>query len=173
MPSTEPEIAALFLAHQARIYGFISSLVPNRADAEDLLQETGLVVFSQASAFQPGTNFLAWANQIALNKILNYRTRQSRSPLRFGDEFVSALAEYQLNDIRPDLADHSALIDCLEKLPASERRLVEDCYRSGTTIRQVADRLRRPVNMIYKRLRRIRELLRDCIRKAIALEGRQ
>jgi RNA polymerase sigma-70 factor (ECF subfamily) len=168
----DAEIAALFLSHQARIYGFISSLVPNRADAEDLLQETGLVVFSRAADFESGSNFMAWACQIAHNKILNHRTRQSRSPLRFGDEFVSVLAEYQLAHQDESAHRQTALSLCLEKLPARDRALVEQCYAFGTTIKQAAGQVGRPPNVLYKRLRQIRETLRNCVRDTLALEGR-
>ena len=171
MPTTNTDIAALFLSHQARIYGFISALVPNRADAEDLLQETGLVLFNRAQDFEPGTNFLAWACQIARNKVLNYRTRESRSPLRFGDEFTSIIAEYQLGQVTNECDRQGALMQCLEKLPASDRSLVEKCYRAGATIKQVAEHIGRPPNVVYKRLRQIRELLRNCVRETLVQEG--
>jgi RNA polymerase sigma-70 factor (ECF subfamily) len=165
------DVAALFLAHQARIYGFISSLVLNRADAEDLLQETGLVIFSRAGDYQPGTNFMAWACQIAHNKVLNHRTRQSRSPLRFGDAFISALAEYQLGRLDDNADQHAALARCLEKLPARDHALVQQCYYAGTTIKQVAIKLDRPPNVIYKRLKQIREQLRNCIQEEATASG--
>ncbi len=166
------EFASLFLANQARIYHFILTLVPNRTDAEDLLQETGLVLFQQSDKFQPGTNFLAWACQIAYHKVLDLRKRQARDPLHFDSIFVELIASQQLRQAAAAPNRHAALMRCLEKLPIKERALIERCYRSGSTIKTAASELRRPPNAIYKSLRRIRGALLDCVNRTIALEER-
>ena len=59
----------LMVQHQRQIFSFIYSLAPNRHDAEDLLQETSLVICEKFPEFKPGTNFLAWACQIALWRV--------------------------------------------------------------------------------------------------------
>jgi RNA polymerase sigma-70 factor (ECF subfamily) len=41
-------------------YGYALRLTRNRADAEDLVQETALRAFRAAHSFEPGTNFKAW-----------------------------------------------------------------------------------------------------------------
>ena len=60
----------------------------------------------------------------------------------------------------------------MEKLPAKDRALVERCYGRHTTIKQVADELRRPVDTIYKSLRRIRSTLLGCVTRVLAAEER-
>ena len=66
------DFVALFLAHQARIYAFIVTLLGNRSDADDVLQETGITLFQKFSTFQPGTDFLAWACRVAKNKVMDF-----------------------------------------------------------------------------------------------------
>ena len=39
------EFVRLLLRHERRIYAFIRSLLPNRDDAEDVLQETSIVLW--------------------------------------------------------------------------------------------------------------------------------
>ena len=165
------DFPSLFLAHQPRIYAFILTLVPNRTDAEDLLQETGLVLFRQAHKFRPDTNFFAWACQIAYHKVLDFRKRQARSPLHFDSDFVELVAAEQLGQVESAANRHTALKRCLEKLTSKDRALIESCYRSGVTINSVANELRQPANAIYKSLRRIRGVLFDCVTRSIALEG--
>ena len=46
---------------QPRLYAFILSLLPNRDDASDVLQDTNLVIWRRSAEFTDGTNFVAWA----------------------------------------------------------------------------------------------------------------
>lgn len=171
--SAEGQLVPLFLAHQARIYSFIVSLVANRSDAEDLLQETGLVLHQRFAEFQQGTSFLNWACQIAYHKVLDLRKNRSRHPLHFDSNFVEVMAEHQLCNNEVFLERQAALLNCLEKLPGKDRQLVDRCYHSGVTVRSVAEQLGRPVDTLYKSLRRIRGNLFDCITRTLSGEGRR
>src|ERR1700733_14596654 len=86
--ASDGEMVKLFLQHQPRIFSFIVSLVPNRDDAEDLLQETGLTLHHRFHEYEAGTNFLAWACQIAYYKVLDFRKRSSRHALLYDTQFV-------------------------------------------------------------------------------------
>ena len=151
--SQESQLVALFLAHQAGIYAFIVSLVPNRSDAEDLLQETGMVLHRRFGEFEPGTSFLAWACQIAYHKVLDFRKRQSRSPIYFDTDFVEVVARQQISEATSLTKQYAALLKCLEKLSNRDRALLEKCYHPHVTVKTVASELRRPVDTVYKRLR--------------------
>src|SRR4051812_24461539 len=58
-------LMALMTRHQRQVFSYIYALVPNRYDAEDLLQETSLVICEKFDEFEEGTDFVAWACQIA------------------------------------------------------------------------------------------------------------
>ena len=49
------------------------SVLPNRTDVDDLLQETNLVLWREFESFEIGTNFTAWAYRIAHNQVLAWR----------------------------------------------------------------------------------------------------
>ena len=53
----EHRFLQLFLAHERRIYSYILALVPVWADADDLLQQTSVVLWQKLDQFEPGTNF--------------------------------------------------------------------------------------------------------------------
>ncbi|MEJ7591926.1 MAG: sigma factor [Planctomycetaceae bacterium] len=53
------EVQKLFLLHCNRLRGFILGLLPDRAAAEDVLQEVFLIVTAKAAKFQAGADFLA------------------------------------------------------------------------------------------------------------------
>ena len=71
-PTSSGEFIRLFLQNERRIYAFIVSLLPDLTDAEDVLQETSVVLWEKFDQFQPGTNFVSWACKIAHFKVLKH-----------------------------------------------------------------------------------------------------
>ena len=71
---------------QRALHAFILKLVPSLADADNILQETNLVLWSKQGEFRLGTDFLAWAFRIARYQVMAYRKRQSLDRLVFGEE---------------------------------------------------------------------------------------
>ncbi len=59
------EFVRLYTAHSRRIYTYLLTLLPQRADAEDVFQEVGTLLWEKFCDFTPGTNFAAWACKIA------------------------------------------------------------------------------------------------------------
>jgi RNA polymerase sigma factor (sigma-70 family) len=79
------------MANQKRIYTFILALVPNHQDADDLFQETVLLMWSKFDSFTPGTSFVAWGCTIARYQILSVRKRHSVRSLRFSEAAMELL----------------------------------------------------------------------------------
>src|SRR3954471_22737634 len=64
--------AALLARHHVALMGFVLSLVPSWSDAEDIVQEASALMWRKFGDFEPGTNFLAWACQIARFLVMNH-----------------------------------------------------------------------------------------------------
>src|SRR5436309_6751616 len=86
-------LLALMTRHQRRIFAYIYALVPNRYDAEDLLQETCVVICEKFHDFEEGTDFVAWACQIAYWRIRYARQKFARSKVIFDQDIVDAIAQ--------------------------------------------------------------------------------
>jgi len=166
------EFVWLFTQHARRIYGFILSLQPNVTDADEIFQETSTVLWRKFDQFEPGTDFLAWACQIARYKVMSLRQKLGRDRLQFSDEFVESVAD-ESAAMESTLAPRQrALATCLEKLTARDRQLLESRYRDGATTRSVASEVGRSVDAVYKALNRIHEALFHCIERTLRAEGR-
>ena len=74
------EFIKLFTRYQRRVFLFILSQVPSPVDAEEIHQETNVIIWRKFDRFELGTNFLAWACQIANYEVLKYRSRQRQRP---------------------------------------------------------------------------------------------
>lgn len=173
-PATEKSIshdqfAELYVRHERRIYSYISSLVVNRNDIEDIFQQTCMVLWKKWNQYDPVYDFAGWGCGIARNEVRNYlRTR--RGVLRqFSDEAIEGISSEHLEMGRQLDVRHQALVDCLAKLPPRQRELVEKCYSDDNSIRSVAQSLRLTPTALYMKLHRIRRALLDCI--SLALRG--
>src|SRR5437773_9907570 len=81
-------LMTLLTRHQRQIFSYIYVLVPNRTDAEDLLQETSLVICEKFHEFKEGTDFVAWACQIAYWRVRYSRQKYARAKVFFHQEIV-------------------------------------------------------------------------------------
>ncbi|HVJ86352.1 MAG TPA: sigma-70 family RNA polymerase sigma factor [Caulifigura sp.] len=171
--STAPsqEFIHLFTRHQRQLYLLILAQLGKLQDAEEALQETNVVMLSKHHQFVPGTNFFAWAAQIAHYEVLKSRQRKQRDRLRFSDEFVDAVATEMESQVDHFELRREALQDCLGKLREKDRDLIRKRYLPGASGRDEAESLGRPANSLYQSIGRIRRTLFECIRRHLASES--
>jgi len=67
--------------HMPRLRAYAIRLTRNRADADDLVQETAARALCGRTHFLPGTNFAAWTFRILHNEYINTLRRAHRFPL--------------------------------------------------------------------------------------------
>jgi RNA polymerase sigma-70 factor (ECF subfamily) len=164
-------LMALMTRHQRRIFSYIYALVPDRYDAEDLLQETSVVICEKFDEFEEGTDFVAWACQIAYWRIRYSRQKFARSKVVFNEEVLEAVAQ-TVGTMTEELDErHEALANCLGKLHPRDRELVLTRYEPGCGVPEAARRSGRSVQAAYKALNRLRKLLFDCISNQVTEGG--
>ena len=155
------------IANQRRIYGYIASLLPNWADAEDVFQETCMLLWQKIDDYEPGSSFHAWAFRVAFNKILQHRQLEGKHALRYSAEFLEMVDKsLQVNAPAQDLR-FKALADCFLKLRAEDQDLLHRRYQLGATTKQVASELGRSIHAIYRSLNRIHAILMECVKRNI------
>jgi len=161
----------LFIPAQRRIYGFILSLIPSRADADDLMQETGSTLWRKFDEYRDGTDFAAWALAVARIEVLRYRQRAGRSHLRFDSDVMETLVD-DAAAITAELSDRrEALEQCLDSLPDDRRAMVRMRYERDLSPADVAKSLGKNIATVYKTLNRTHGALLDCVRRRLAEEA--
>jgi RNA polymerase sigma-70 factor (ECF subfamily) len=73
----------LFLQNERRLYAYILTLLPHRADADDILQEASLVLWDKFDENNPPDDFAAWGCRIAYYKVLDFLKKDRRSRVCF------------------------------------------------------------------------------------------
>jgi RNA polymerase sigma-70 factor, ECF subfamily len=171
-PSPSNEFLDLFTGSQLRLYRYIVTLVANHVDAEDILQNVNLVILRKCDQFQPGTNFLSWSTGIAYLEVLKYRAARKRQSPGLSETTLAALAAEAINAFSTLDRRNSALPDCMDRLPPTDRALVTDHYFHGLSWETIAAALGRTSSSVRHSICRIRRELKQCIDAAIGKEER-
>ena len=148
---------------QRGLYAYILQLLPNRMDADDVLQATNLVMWSKRAEFHQGSDFPAWAGRIAYYEVLTHRKKLHRDKLRFNDQLIEQLAREASTDAGDMESILRTLRRCMEKLSESDRELVHWQYTDDLRPREIAERLGRSAGAIAQAMHRIRMTLLKCI----------
>jgi RNA polymerase sigma-70 factor (ECF subfamily) len=161
---SESEFVLLITSHQAAIYAYVLTLLPDRVAAQDVLQETNLVLCRKRDEFEPGTNFKAWAFSIAYWQTMAHLKRVKRAGLVALDPEVLELVALEAEEQLADFEDrHLALKSCLQKLPAGDASILLAHYQRGESLAEISGRLGRTREALKQVMLRIRRSLRACI----------
>ena len=147
------------------LYNFAHWLTQNRAEAEDLVQETYLKALKGFSSFQPGTNFRAWIFRILRNTFLTSRTglQASRTVPLDGEEEEPSAAITVENPESILISRNSAerVQQAIESLPVIFREVLLLCDVEEMSYQEIAEALSIPIGTVMSRLSRARKALRQ------------
>jgi RNA polymerase sigma-70 factor (ECF subfamily) len=169
---SESEFVLLITRHQAAIYAYVLTIHPDRVAAQDILQETNLVLCRKRDEFEPDTNFKAWALRIAYWQTMAHLKRVKRAGFVELEPDVIDLVSQEAGDQFEDFEDrHTALRSCIQKLPPGDTSILLAHYQNGESIADLSGRLGRSRDALKQVLMRIRRALRACIERQLAGEA--
>jgi RNA polymerase sigma-70 factor, ECF subfamily len=164
------EVMRLALEQREALWAFLMGLTKDPAKAEDLFQNTYLVLCEKASRYEPGSNFLAWARQIARYEYLASVDPKRRPEATVEAEVLEAALDVDLSGDEPYGARREALQRCLETLQSKSRSAIELRYGANLPCRTVARRLDLSDNALYALLSRVRRALFECVERRLVTE---
>jgi RNA polymerase sigma-70 factor (ECF subfamily) len=167
-----------------QLYSAAMRMTRNRADAEDLVQETYLRAYRSFHTFEEGTNLRAWLFRILTNTYINsYRSKQRRpqeSDVEDVDDLymyrrlgaleagtVGQSAEDQLFDLFTDDEVKAAL----EALPENFRLPVLLADVQDFSYKEIAEILDIPIGTVMSRLHRGRRAMEKQLTEFVEREG--
>jgi RNA polymerase sigma-70 factor (ECF subfamily) len=158
---------------RSRLFGYIHSLVRDLDDADDLFQQTTLILWNKFDDFDRARSFLSWACGVARLEVCNFLRSRGRQRLYFSDDLNLLLAEAQDEMVHDETEERrGALAGCVEKLRQRDRQLLDECYGHEDGVTQVAGRHGRSPQSVHNSLRRIRRSLFECIRRTLDQKSR-
>ena len=164
------EFAALFVKSQRQIYGYILTIVPNPNDADEILQETSLILWEKPRPYSTQQDFTCWACGVARNVIRNWRAKRDRDRHVFSEAMIEALA-----DVREERSGwlercSTALIPCIGRLSDSQQQILTQFYRGNVSAAEIAKQFDTSENSIHQRMHRNRRRLANCVQELAAVE---
>jgi RNA polymerase sigma-70 factor (ECF subfamily) len=167
-PSQHDEFLRLFMDAQDSLRVYVRSLLFDREEEREVLQEVAAVLWRKFEAGMTRESFARWAFGVARMEVLAFRRDRARDRHCFGEDVFELLAQTVSEQSDTLEAERAALEQCMEKLPAPQRRLLEAAYAPGVRIDQIARQMKRTAMALYKNLHRLRLQLLDCTRNTLA-----
>ena len=173
--ASERTRAEAFLAFHGqnhnRISAFVHTLVPSWQDAEEIVQDTLVVLWRKFDEFDPRSSFFAWAARVAQFEVLNFRRKNRHRVMIFDEKILEALASTAIERM-DDMEQHRAELEkCIQKLPDRDRELRRIRYEAGGDIQSAADAMQRSAGHVQRLLRKIRAGLLRCVHVGISGRG--
>ncbi len=164
------------MEHMPSLYAAAMRMTRNKADAEDLVQETYLKAYRAFGGFQEGTNLRAWLYRILTNTFINtYRAKKRRPDESDLDDVEDLYLYRRLGALESAQAGRSAedeVLDAftdgevkaaLEALPDQFRMAVLLADVEGFQYKEIADILDIPIGTVMSRLHRGRRALQKSL----------
>jgi RNA polymerase sigma-70 factor (ECF subfamily) len=157
---------ALYRATSAKLFGICLHFLPDRGEAEDLLQEIYANIWRKAAQFDAErASAGAWLTMIARNKAID---RLRTSPARHRHRPIEDAAD--ISDSGPSplqhveaSADRARLEACMDKLDDHRRALIRTAFFEGVTYETLAERSGSPLSTMKSWIRRGLMQLRACL----------
>jgi RNA polymerase sigma-70 factor (ECF subfamily) len=149
-------VTELYDRYGASLLAQIASMLGDRNEAEDVLQEVFLQIWRQAGRYDPErASVVTWLSMVARSRAID-RYRGGRTRQRAHEE--ASRVEGQTEFSPPDAMQsvwldevRSRLDRELARIPSEQREVLGLLYYAGLTHTQAADRLRLPLGTVKTR----------------------
>jgi RNA polymerase sigma-70 factor (ECF subfamily) len=158
---------SLVVRHQACIRGYIARFVSDTEEVSDLAQDVFIAAYRSLGGFQRGGDFRKWLYGIAGNVVRSYLRQKSIHRNKDLERFEESLRRWKTEKLERTGAGQdllSRLRECVDKLDAARRDLVERRYFEGLDLRTLAGRLGKGAGTLAVELMRARAILARCVK---------
>jgi RNA polymerase sigma-70 factor (ECF subfamily) len=165
--ASRDEFVQLLTAAQPRLFSYLAMVLGDVHDANNVLQEANVTLWTKADDFQPGTNFLAWAREVAYFKALAFVRDRKREKLILNQELVEQVVT------RPERVETDQrrvpLRHCMSELSPKQMNVLRLRYSDGESIAAIAAKENKSEAAVKMSLRRLRLALMECINRRLSL----
>ena len=146
------------------VYSFILSILKNPQDAEEIMQETYLKIWTSAASYHSQGKPLAWIFTIARN-LCYMRFRDQKRQADMGLDDLNGEETGELCLPLENLADAMVLRSALEILKEDERQIVLLHASAGLKHREIASNLQMPLATVLSKYNRAIKKLKQYLRE--------
>ena len=160
---TSDQYILAITAIQNRLHAYILSLLADPVAAQDVLQETNLVLIRKADDFRIDASFEPWAYNTARFQVLAHLRDRKRDRLVLHESFAEKLAPVAEVMAEETQRRVQLLGGCVERLSDEHKTLLHKRYGRAVSIATLAEDRGKTASAMKQLLYRIRNLLAACV----------
>jgi RNA polymerase sigma-70 factor (ECF subfamily) len=160
--------AELFARYKQPLFGFFWRRVTDRAQAEELTQETFVAVIRAALRYEPSAQFRTYLYAIGLKILRAYRRKAA-----FRATFLGSASEHAEPAAESGIVTQLLMREALRKLDGVDREILLLREFEQLNYAEIAEVLKLPVNTVRSRLFRARMALREMLLEKAPSSGRE
>ncbi len=160
----------LYRANEKHIFRFILALLPNYSAAEDVMQDTMLVMWKKFDQYEAGTNFAAWGMQIGRFAVMQFQRKVQSGIVCFDSNALEKIIEHEEVLREKEDAYSEALEECVKHLKEKSKRIISLRYVDNMKIVDIALKIEKTLNSTYQAMSRIHQSLLKCVMQRLRQE---
>jgi RNA polymerase sigma-70 factor len=167
------ELIRHFVEEDAAVRAYVRSVTRGHRETDDVIQEIWQVACRKITEYDTSRPFRGWIMGITRIMLLQWRQSLARSREFLDPDVIESLADHaEEHSSELDLRSQY-LQECLKKLPARGRNILQLKYFYGMKGTAIAAKLKSNAGAIEMAITRLRRLLRECIEGHLQTEGKQ
>jgi RNA polymerase sigma factor (sigma-70 family) len=178
-------LGTVYRATSAHLFGVILRINPDRAQAEEILQDIFVSIWQTARGFDATRSQpMTWLTSIARNRAIDSLRRRKTEPAQVrssaratdGDDEDDPLAALPSDAPGPlallqQASQAREITHCLAQLSAEQQQCVALAYYQGLSHAEVAQHLAQPLGTVKSWIRRALMALKDCLDRRSTAQG--
>ena len=160
---TEKELEQLYNEAYKAVYWTAISILKNKEDAEDVVQDTFITAYESYDTLQDKTKAVPWIKKIAANKCINIVTR--RRTVNADDEILEDIEEVPDNFLPDSIAESAEsrkiIMDIINNCLSEDTAMtIILFYFNEMSVKEIAERLGIPQGTVLSRLNYAKKVIK-------------
>lgn len=162
-------LSVLYDRYSRLVFSLASSLVGDRASAEEITLDVFIRIWEKAETYRPEqAKVSTWLTSITRHRAIDVLRRQGSRPEQHSVSWAELSAELMPETNDPEQATELALQQqrvraAIAALPADQRQALALAFFNGYTHREIAEALNQPLGTVKTRIRLAMQKLRDML----------
>jgi RNA polymerase sigma-70 factor, ECF subfamily len=175
-PDKRTRVAKAAFQYRDALLSHSYAMLRDWAQAEDVLQEAFVIAVEKGEEFQEGSNIYSWVRQIVHFKTLEALRARKTQAIPQEEELLETVAATLESHLDEESAERQkvrqvALQECVAKLERFQLGVLEGFYWQSKSCEELAVSCGKSVNAVRLLLSRLRQGLRDCVQRQLAIRG--
>jgi RNA polymerase sigma-70 factor, ECF subfamily len=166
-------LVRVLLRDREKLFAYCWAIVRDPHLAEEVFQEVSMLALQKRDSIADAQHLAGWLRHAARRKALEAVRDRRAKPTLLDNALLDLLEpEWQRWDDTPSATLLDALRDCVGRLGANARELIDLRYGQGLKSSRIAEKLHRKIETVYVALSRVHGKLAECVRLRQAAAAR-